>query len=128
MLGRGTGGMGEGGFVGEEAVVAERAAIKAEGGAPRKRLLQVLCGDPEPMMHHAEVVYRDGVAVGDIRAASYGHSLGGAIGLSMVEADEPIKADWISSGKWEVDIAGTRYPATASLKPMYDATNEKIKG
>lgn len=35
-------------------------------------------------MFHAEVVYRNGKRVGDIRVASYGHTLGGAVGLSMV--------------------------------------------
>ena len=28
-----------------------------------------------------------GVPVGDIRAASYGHTLGGAVGLAMVEGE-----------------------------------------
>ena len=29
--------------------------------------------------------------------------------------------------KWEVDIAGVRYPATVSLRPLYDPKNERIK-
>ena len=36
------------------------------------------------MMYHAEVVWRNGVRVGDIRAASYGHTLGGAVGLGYL--------------------------------------------
>ena len=47
---------------------------------------QVQLVNPEPLLYHGEVVYLDGEAVGDIRAASYGHSLGGAVGLAMVEA------------------------------------------
>ena len=43
-------------------------------------------------MFHAEVVRRDGVPVGYVRAASYGHTLGGAVGLAMVEAGEPVDA------------------------------------
>ena len=35
-------------------------------------------------MFHGEVVLRDGEVVGDVRAASYGHTLGGAVGLAMV--------------------------------------------
>jgi hypothetical protein len=46
--------------------------------------LQILLQDPEPFMYHGEVVYRDGIAVGDVRAASYGHTLGGAVGLAFV--------------------------------------------
>ena len=52
------------------------------------------------------------------------------MGLSMVEAADgasPVTAKWISSGRWEVDVAGVRYPARASLRPLYDPKNERIK-
>lgn len=90
---------------------------------------QVLVQDPEPLMYHGEVLYRDGQVVGDVRSASYGHSLGGAVGLSMVESKdgEPVNKTYVSSGEWEVDIAGRRYPATVSLRPLFDPRNERIK-
>ena len=50
-------------------------------------------------MFHAEIVRRDGKAVGYIRAASYGHTLGGAVGLAMIEAGEPIDQAWIDAGR-----------------------------
>ena len=67
--------------------------------------------------------------VGDVRAASYGHTLGGAVGLSMVRAadGERVSPAWISAGDWEVDVAGVRVPARASLRPMYDPKNERIR-
>ena len=34
---------------------------------------------------------------------------------------------WIDSGTWEVDIAGVKYPAEVSLRPMYDPTNSAIR-
>ncbi len=70
-----------GGFIGRDAVLAQKAA-----GPLTRRLVQVRLLDPEPLMHHAEVVHRDGVAVGYVRAASYGHTLGGAVGLAMLDA------------------------------------------
>ncbi len=88
----------------------------------------MLIDDPEPLMWHGEVVYRDGVAVGDIRAASYGWTLGGAVGLSMVEADVPVTQKWLDGGSWEVDIAGTRYPAVTSIRPRYDPRSERVRG
>jgi 4-methylaminobutanoate oxidase (formaldehyde-forming) len=111
-----------GGFLGKEAVVAQKAA-----GPLTKRLLQILVKDPEPMLFHAEVVYRDGKALGYLRAASYGHTLGGAVGLAMIDAGEPITQAWIDAGRWEVDIADTRYPCVASIKPLFDPDNAKIK-
>ncbi|CAE8623024.1 unnamed protein product [Polarella glacialis] len=112
-----------GGFIGRDAVMAQKAA-----GPLRKRLLQVLVKDPEPLMFHGEVVLRDGQPVADIRSASYGHTLGGAVGLAMVEAPgHGIDKAYLQSGRWEVDIAGKLYPAEVSLRPMYDPSNSKIK-
>ena len=63
-----------------------------------RRLAQVLVKDPEPMLFHAEIVLRNGKPVGYIRAGSYGHTLGGAVGLAMIEAGEPIDAAWLKRG------------------------------
>ncbi|MBA2538031.1 MAG: aminomethyl transferase family protein, partial [Deltaproteobacteria bacterium] len=111
-----------GGFLGKDAVVAQKAA-----GPLKKKLVQILVKDPQPMLFHAEIVHRDGKPIGYLRAASYGHTLGGAVGLAMVEADVPIDGKWLEAGRWEVDIAGTLYPAIASLKPLFDPENKKIK-
>ena len=112
-----------GGFVGREALLRHR-----ESGPLTRRLVQVRLLDPEPLMHHAEVVLRDGVEVGYVRAASYGHTLGGAVGLAMLDAGgDPVTADWLAAGTLEVDVAGVRYPATASLRPMYDPDNARIR-
>ncbi len=110
------------GFIGREAVLAQKAV-----GAPRKRLVQFLVTDPEPLMFHAEPVLRDGVGISYIRAASYGFTLGGAVGLAMIEADVAIDQAWLDGGTWQIDIAGTKYPAVASLRPLYDPKNERIK-
>lgn len=111
-----------GGFIGKEAVVAKKAQ-----GALTRRLAQVLVKDPNPLLFHAEVVYRNGVPVGYVRAGSYGFSLGGAVGLFMIEAGEAITAVYIAQGKWEIDIAGKLYPAEVSLRPFYDPQMKKIK-
>ena len=111
-----------GGFIGRDAVVAQKAA-----GPLRKRLVQVLVTDPDPQLFHAEPVLRDGVALGYVRAASYGFTLGGAVGLAMIEADIPIDQEWLDAGTWTVDIGGRQFPAVASLRPLYDPRNERIR-
>jgi 4-methylaminobutanoate oxidase (formaldehyde-forming) len=111
-----------GGFVGKYAALARKAR-----GPLQRRLVQVLVQDAEPMMYHAEIVRRDGVPVGYVRAASYGHTLGGAVGLAMIEPKMPVDAAYLASGTWEVEIAGRRWPARVSLKPMYDPEMKRIK-
>jgi 4-methylaminobutanoate oxidase (formaldehyde-forming) len=110
-------------FIGRDAVLAQKAK-----GPLTKRLLQVQVLDPEPLMFHAEVVRRNGTPVGYIRAASYGHTLGGAVGLAMISSDDgPLDAAWIEAGEWTVEIADGIHPAKASLRPLYDPTNARIK-
>lgn len=109
-------------FVGRQAVTGVK-----QSGPLMRRLAQVRILDPEPLMFHGEVVYRDGEPVGYVRAASYGHTLGGAVGLAMIETGEPVTPEVINSGTWEIDVAGVRYPAVASLRPMYDPDNARIK-
>jgi 4-methylaminobutanoate oxidase (formaldehyde-forming) len=111
-----------GGFIGREAVLARKA-----GGPLTRRLVQVLVRDPAAMMFHAEIVYRNGKSVGYVRAASYGHTLGGAVGLAMVEAATPIDEAYVRDATWDVDIAGKRYPAVASIRPLYDPEMKRVK-
>jgi len=110
-------------FIGKAYCVAK----KAQGPAFNRRLVQVLVRDPEPLLYHAEVVHRNDKAVGYIRAASYGFTLGGAVGLAMIEAGEPIDKAYVGEGAWEIDIAGKRCPAEVSLRPLYDPKMERIR-
>jgi 4-methylaminobutanoate oxidase (formaldehyde-forming) len=109
------------GFIGKQAVLAQKAA-----GPLKRRLVQVLVKDPEPLMFHAEVVRRDGVPVGYVRAASYGHTLGGAVGLAMIEPKATVDEAYLASGEWQVEIAGKLYPAVVSARPLYDPAMKRI--
>jgi glycine cleavage system aminomethyltransferase T/glycine/D-amino acid oxidase-like deaminating enzyme len=111
-----------GGFVGKAAVVAKKAA-----GPLTRRIVQILVKDPAAMLYHAEIVRRDGKAVGYIRAASYGFTLGGAVGLAMIEASVPVTQAYLDEGAWTVEIAGATFPAVASIRPLYDPANAKVK-
>ncbi|MDU8914115.1 FAD-dependent oxidoreductase [Aestuariicoccus sp. MJ-SS9] len=111
-----------GGFIGRDAL----AAIK-EVGTHRRRMLQFLLEDPEPLMHGNEIIHLDGQPVGYIQVGAYGHTLGGAVGIGFAEIDEPLTAERIASGKWSVLIAGRSVPAKASLKPMFDPKMERLR-
>jgi 4-methylaminobutanoate oxidase (formaldehyde-forming) len=81
-------------------------------------------------MYHGEVIWRDGVLVGTIRAGAFGHTLGASVGLGYVEPDDPerrVTRGFIETGNWEVEIAGQRHAARASLRPLYDPAGERIR-
>jgi glycine cleavage system T protein len=105
-----------GGFIGRDALLRQR-----EAGLP-KRLVQFQLRSPDPLLYHNEPIWRGGSIVGFIRSGMYAHTLGAAVGLGYVTAATAIDAD-----AYEIEVAGVRHPATASLRPLYDPTNERIK-
>jgi 4-methylaminobutanoate oxidase (formaldehyde-forming) len=109
-----------GGFRGRESLLRQR-----ETGVGR-RLVQLALEDREPLLLHDEPIYRDGVLVGRIASAAYGHTLGRAVGLGYVTGPEPgLPRSWFDSGPYEIEVASRRYPAWASLTPMYDPKSER---
>ena len=67
--------------------------------------------------------------VGRVSSAAYGHTLGRCVALGYVTAPEPgTPPSWYRSGSYEIEIAGERVPADASLRPMYDPASERPRG
>ena len=62
-----------------------------------------------------------------MRSASYGVTLGGAVGLAMIDADEPINQRYLNEGEWFVQIGDAAYPARASLRPLYDPASKRVQ-
>jgi 4-methylaminobutanoate oxidase (formaldehyde-forming) len=111
-----------GGFIGRDALAAIKAA-----GTPRRRMLQLLLTDPEPLLHGNETILLDGAPVGHIQVGAYGHTLGGAVGIGFAETEAPLTAELVANGNWQIDIAGQKLPATASLKPLFDPAMARVK-
>jgi len=80
----------------------------------------VLLDSPDHDLVGAEPIYWDGEPVGVVRVGAYGYTLGASCGIADVEREESIKASDIAAGSFEIDIAGVRVPAKASLKPFFD--------
>ncbi len=111
-----------GGFIGREALLRQKG-----GGVLTQRLVGFLLQDPEPLLYGSEPIYRDGERVGYVRTGNYGHTLGGAVGLGHVVHEAGVSAEFIKSGSYEIEVAGVRYPARASLRPLYDPHNKRVR-
>ncbi|RMD49582.1 MAG: aminomethyl transferase family protein, partial [Alphaproteobacteria bacterium] len=92
-----------------------------------RRLVQFRLTDPEPLLYHNEPIIRDGEIVGYLTSGNYGHWLGAAIGLGYVPCRGE-SAEELLASRYEIDVAGVRVPAEASLRPMYDPKGERMRG
>jgi glycine cleavage system aminomethyltransferase T len=121
------------GFIGMEHVLAQKALAKEHGGMSRRMaqvLVEGLAEDPSaPLLYHGEVLWRNGERISDIRSASYGHTVGGGVGLTMLESPtgEAIKKAYLEGGEWELEIGDKMYPCKVSFAPLYDSKNTRIK-
>jgi 4-methylaminobutanoate oxidase (formaldehyde-forming) len=107
-------------FLGREAVLRK----EAEGLG--RRMLQFRLTDPEPQLFHNEAIVRDGKIVGPVTSGNYGHHLGGAIGMGYVPARGQSDDDILGS-TYQIEVAGRRHDAVASLVPMHDPQGERIR-
>ncbi len=110
-----------GGFIGREALLRRK-----EQGISR-RLVQFRLRDPQPLLHHNEPVWYHNEIAGYIRSGNYGHTLGGSVGLGYVDGLQTTDLPGIHAGTFEIEVAGVRVPAEASLRPMYDPDNSRIR-
>lgn len=112
-----------GGFLGRQALVEARAKPLT------RRLLSIVLEDGEPLLWGGEAILRDGKPVGDLTSAAYGHTVGAAVAMGYVRRDDgqAIDAAWLKSGKFEIDLAGTRLKAKVSLQAPFDPSGARIR-
>ena len=111
-----------GGFIGREALLRQ----KDEG--VKRQLVQFALDDPSRLLYHNEPIWRDGRLVGRISSGMFGHTLGSAVGLGYVENQEGYAdAGFVRSGRYEIEVAGERVPARASLRALYDPASLRVK-
>ncbi len=111
-----------GGFIGRDALLRQR-----ESGLPKRRLVQFLLQDPQGLLYHNEPIYRDGRRVGITTSAMYGHTLGAAVALGYVSHPDGVSDAFVTGGAYEIDVGGRRYAARASLMPLYDPRNVRVR-
>jgi heterotetrameric sarcosine oxidase gamma subunit len=108
-------------FIGRDAVLRQRESV------PTRRLVQFKLQGPEPVLFRDEPIVMDGVRIGLLTSGSYGHTLGAAIGMGWVRHPDGVTPDLLRSARFEIEIAGERYPADASLAAFYDPRGERLR-
>ena len=108
-------------FIGCEAVKS-----KKEQGCER-RLMQFLLDDPEVMLYHNEPILINGEVASYLTSGSYGHALGGAVGLGYIDCNPGASDEEILADTYTLEVAGEVQSVRVSLAPMFDPTNVKVR-
>ncbi|WP_121634450.1 GcvT family protein [Tropicibacter alexandrii] len=100
-----------------------KAALQAQKQAGLTKRFVVL--DVEPVDFdppYMSTLWQGDTIVGEVTSARLGHRAGTCVALGMVRADlaEP-------GTKLEVEVFGTRMPATVSDGPLWDKANERLR-
>jgi glycine cleavage system aminomethyltransferase T/glycine/D-amino acid oxidase-like deaminating enzyme len=107
-------------FIGREALLKQKQA-----GLKRQLVIFVM-QDRAHVLWGSELIYRDGVPVGYTTCGSYGHTVGAAIAMGYVNNANGMSAEFIKTGHYEININGTRVPATPHLRAPYDPERKRI--
>jgi len=110
-------------FIGYDAIAKQRETGSWKG----KRLVQFLLEDPEVVLYHHEPILRGGKMVGHLTSGNYGHTLGGAVGLGYVYAEEGVTAEYLAAEPMAIEVGGVAIPAKVSLRAMYDPSGERMR-
>ena len=69
-------------------------------------------------MLHDEPIWCGGIVVGSVTSGTFGHTLGCSVGQGYVSSKHPDWAKKLKDGPVEVEISGSRFAATISLRPF----------
>ena len=107
-------------FTGKAAI----ESLQATGTA--RRLLSFRLEDPEALVFGKEPILRDGEIVGQLSSASYGWTVGGAVGMGYVTRPKCMSMKDLAARSYQVKVAGRAVQARASLRPFYDPSNNRL--
>ena len=105
----------KGDFIGREALVRQREAGAQQGLA----CLVVESGEADP--HGFEPIWHADQRIGYVAAGGYGHVVKKTIALAYI----PV-AQLAPGTELEIEMLGTRCPATVVEQPLYDPGNERL--
>ena len=112
----------KGGFIGRDAILKQK-----EKKVLKRRLVQFGLEDSQPLLYHNEPIWCGEKIVGDLTSGMYGHTIGTCLGMGYVSWEEGVSKEFIESNRFEIEVAGERYPARPSLTAFYDPKSKRVR-
>ena len=110
-----------GGFIGREALIAQKEQPRA------KRLIQLRIEDPELVSYHDDPVFRDGIYVGRTTGGMWSHTQDRCLSMAYLNNPSGVDQAWLDSGDWQIEIGTRRRAVTPSIRSFYDPTNKRVR-
>ena len=107
-------------FTGKAALMRQKQAT------PTTRLLQFCLTDDEALLFGKEPIVCKGKIVGRLTSASYGWTLGGAVGMGYVESQD-MSLTQLLEAEYAIMVAGKAVPARVSARSFYDPSNSRMR-
>lgn len=104
-----------------------RAAVEKQRATGVTRMMASFTADPSVILSGRETIYRDGVRVGYLSSAGFGHWIGKSIGMGYVRNEGGVDRDYVLSGAYELEVGTERVPCEVHLSPLYDPKMERVK-
>lgn len=106
-------------FTGRDALLRQRER------ALTKRMVQFRLAEPAPRLFHDEPVVMDGHIAGYISSGAYSFTFGRSVGMGYVHDPDGVTAERIAAARFEIEVAGERHVAEASLRAFYDPSGAR---
>jgi len=121
-----------GGFIGRDALLRQKEELSvSKNGVLKKRLVQFALENPEPLLYHNEPIWckqaQHDKIVGDLTSGMYGHTVDTCLGMGYVSYEDGVSKDFLESSTFEIEVAGERHRARASLRAFYDPKSERVR-
>jgi 4-methylaminobutanoate oxidase (formaldehyde-forming) len=96
-----------------------RDAVERQRAAGVKKMLATFTAAPNVILHGRETIYRNGQRVGWLSSGGFGHTIQKSAGMGYVRNPDGVTAEFVLSGKYELEVATERVPCDVTLKPLY---------
>ncbi len=103
------------------------ALLRQQQEGLKKRLCGFTVDDPGLVLLGRETIYRDDQRVGWLTSGGFGYTIGKAIGYGYVRNPAGVDFDFLKSGRYELEVATARVPATLHLGALYDPDMVRVK-
>ena len=111
----------------EKPFLGRGAAEKTANAPLRKRLMTFTVEDPAILLSGRETIYRNGERVGYLTSGGWGYTVNANIGLGYVRNPDGVSEDYLTSARYELEVATVRVPAKLHTGVLYDPTMSRIK-